>query len=101
VQALERIESFTAQNMANTLWALAVLTLLLGSVLAIAQSDVKRMLAYSSISHAGFVLAGLEAANARGVAGALFYLLSYPFLVAGPFAIVTLVGQRGDQRPPL
>ena len=50
-------------------WVLAVLTLVVGSVLAVVQTDVKRMLAYSSISHAGYVLVGLQAANDRGIAG--------------------------------
>ena len=78
------------------IWALAVLTLVVGSVLAVVQRDVKRMLAYSSISHAGFVLVGVEANTDRGVAGALFYLLAYAFMVVGSFAVVTLVGRRGD-----
>jgi NADH-quinone oxidoreductase subunit N len=77
-------------------FVLAVLTLLVGSVLAIVQNDVKRMLAYSSISHAGFVLVGVQAASDRGVAGALFYLLAYTFMVVGSFGVVTLVGRRGD-----
>jgi NADH-quinone oxidoreductase subunit N len=72
-----------------------VLTLLVGSVLAIVQTDVKRMLAYSSISHAGFVLVGVQAATDQGVSGALFYLLAYTFMVVGSFGVVTLVG-RGD-----
>jgi NADH-quinone oxidoreductase subunit N len=77
-------------------WALAVLTLLVGSVLALVQSDIKRMLAYSSISHAGYVLIGLEAATKKGIAGSLYYLLAYTFMVLGSFAIVALVGGRGD-----
>jgi len=77
-------------------WALAVLSLLVGSVLAVVQTDVKRMLAYSSITHAGYVLIGLQAATDRGIAGSLFYLLAYTFMVLGSFAVVTLVGQRGD-----
>jgi NADH-quinone oxidoreductase subunit N len=79
-------------------WVLAVVTLLVGSVLAVVQSDVKRMLAYSSIAHAGYVLVGLQAANERGIAGALFYLLAYTFMILGSFAVVTLVGRRGDDR---
>ena len=79
-------------------WVLAVLTLLVGSVLAIVQNDIKRMLAYSSISHAGYVLIGLEAGTRDGVTGALFYLLAYTFMVLGSFSIVTLVGRRGDAR---
>ena len=78
------------------IWGLAVASLLVGSVLAVVQSDVKRMLAYSSISHAGYILVGLQAANDRGLAGSLFYLLAYTFLVMGSFAVATLVGRRGD-----
>jgi NADH-quinone oxidoreductase subunit N len=78
------------------LWALAVLTLLVGSILAIVQDDVKRMMAYSSISHAGFILVGAYAATDRGMAGALFYVLAYAFMVIGSFAVITLVGRPGD-----
>ncbi len=79
-------------------WALAVLSLVVGSVLAVVQTDVKRMLAYSSISHAGYVLIGLQAANDRGIAGALFYLLAYTFMILGSFGVATVVGRRGDER---
>jgi NADH-quinone oxidoreductase subunit N len=78
------------------IWGLAVVTLLVGSVVAIVQTDVKRMLAYSSIAHAGYVLVGLQAATDRGVAGALFYLFAYTFMVLGSFGVVTLVGRAGD-----
>jgi NADH-quinone oxidoreductase subunit N len=77
-------------------WVLAVLTLLVGSVLAIVQTDIKRMLAYSSISHAGYVLIGLEAASTKGIAGSLFYLLAYTFMVLGSFAVITVMGGPGD-----
>ena len=83
------------------IWALAVASLLVGSILAVVQSDVKRMLAYSSISHAGYILVGLQAANDRGLAGSLFYLLAYTFLVMGSFAVATLVGRRGDAQHDL
>ena len=82
-------------------WVVAVLTLLVGSVLAVVQNDVKRMLAYSSISHAGYVLIGLQAGSREGIAGSLFYLLAYTFMVLGSFAVVTLVGRRGDARHDL
>lgn len=82
-------------------WVLAIVTILVGSVMAVVQSDVKRMLAYSSISHAGYVLIGLQAGNAEGIAGSLFYLLSYTFMVLGSFAVVTLVGRRGDNHHDL
>jgi NADH-quinone oxidoreductase subunit N len=79
------------------IWVLAVLSLVVGSVLAVVQTDVKRMLAYSSISHAGYVLVGLQAASNRGIAGALFYLLAYTFMIGGSFAVVTVVSRRGDE----
>src|SRR5579872_5332727 len=66
-------------------WVMAAVTLLLGAVVALAQRDIKRMLAYSSINHAGFILLGLQAATARGVEGALYYLFVYTFMVIGSF----------------
>jgi NADH-quinone oxidoreductase subunit N len=78
------------------IWALAVLTLLTGSILAIVQTNVKRMLAYSSISHAGYVLVGVQAASLSGVAGSLFYLMAYTFMIIGAFAVVALVGGKGE-----
>jgi NADH-quinone oxidoreductase subunit N len=78
------------------IYALAVLTLLLGAGLALVQRDVKRMLAYSSINHAGFVLLGLQAASSRGVSSALYYLFAYTIMVIGTFAVVTYVGRTGD-----
>ena len=78
------------------IYALAVVTLLVGAGLAVVQRDVKRMLAYSSINHAGFVLLGLEAATARGVSASLYYLFAYTFMVIGSFAVVTVLGRRGD-----
>ena len=74
------------------IYALAVLTLLVGSILAVRQTDVKRMLAYSSISHAGFLLVAVEAATPKGVSAAVFYLAAYTFMVAGSFGVVTVVG---------
>jgi NADH-quinone oxidoreductase subunit N len=77
-------------------FALAAVTMVVGSVLAVVQTDVKRMLAYSSINHAGFVLVAVQAGSERGVEAALFYLAAYTFMVAGSFGIVTVVGRRGD-----
>jgi NADH-quinone oxidoreductase subunit N len=78
------------------IWVVAVLTLVVGAVLAVVQRDIKRMLAYSSINHAGFVLIGLQAASHTGTAGSLYYLFTYTFMVMGSFAVVTAVGGRGD-----
>jgi NADH-quinone oxidoreductase subunit N len=82
-------------------WVMAALTLVLGAVVALAQRDVKRMLAYSSINHAGFVLLGLQAATQRGIEGSLYYLFVYTFMVIGSFAVVTVIGGRGDTRHDL
>ncbi|MCP4435384.1 MAG: NADH-quinone oxidoreductase subunit N [Actinomycetia bacterium] len=78
--------------------ALAVLSLVFGSLLAIVQTNVKRLLAYSSISHAGFILLGVSAASDAGTSAALFYVLVYTFMVAGSFGVVTLIGRTGDGR---
>jgi NADH-quinone oxidoreductase subunit N len=77
-------------------WVLAVASMVLGAMLAVVQTDVKRMLAYSSISHAGFILIGLQAANASGLSSALVYLFAYAIIVLGTFAVITVVGGRGD-----
>jgi NADH-quinone oxidoreductase subunit N len=65
--------------------------MVLGSVIALAQSDVKRMLAYSSIAHAGFILTGVLALEVQGVSGSLFYLAAYGLTTIGAFAAVALV----------
>lgn len=83
------------------IWFIAVLTLLVGSVLAIAQKDLKRMLAYSSISQAGYILIGVQAASSAGTAGALFYLFTYVFIIIGTFAVVALIQGRGEARNDL
>jgi NADH-quinone oxidoreductase subunit N len=82
-------------------YALAVATLLVGAVLAVVQTDVKRMLAYSSINHAGFILVGVQAASAEGTSAALFYLAAYTFMVIGSFGVVAVVARRGDDHTSL
>jgi NADH-quinone oxidoreductase subunit N len=77
-------------------YGLAVLSLVLGAFVALRQRDVKRMLAYSSINHAGFILLGVAAGTARGVSASLYYLFAYLFMVIGSFAVVTLLGRDGD-----
>lgn len=79
------------------IYALAVATLVVGAVLAIVQRDAKRMLAYSSISHAGFILVGVQAATDRGVAAVVFYALAYTFMVVGSFGVLSIVSGRGDR----
>jgi NADH-quinone oxidoreductase subunit N len=70
---------------------IALITMVFGSLVAIAQRDVKRMLAYSSIAHAGFLLSGVIALNKSGLDASIFYLFAYGVATVGAFAIVTLV----------
>ena len=103
--ALVRVFVVTFPNYVTSwrpvLIALAVLSMAVGSVLAIVQSNVKRMLAYSSINHAGFILMAISANSALGTQAMLFYVASYAFMVAGSFGVVSLVSGRGDGRTSL
>jgi len=82
-------------------WIMAVLTMTVGNVIAITQSDIKRMLAYSSIAHAGYVLVALVAGGESGVSSALFYLLAYTFMNIGAFTIVILLEKKGEDHTAL
>jgi NADH-quinone oxidoreductase subunit N len=73
------------------LWLLSAATMLFGAVVAIAQQNIIRMMAYSSISHAGIILIGMLVSDQTGVSGMLYYLLVYTFMNIGVFAVVTLV----------
>lgn len=77
-------------------WVLAVLTMTVGNFVALSQKNVKRMLAYSSIAHAGYALVGLVAWNQIGLTGIMFYMLVYTFMNMGAFAVLVLVGKRGE-----
>ncbi|AYV29261.1 NADH-quinone oxidoreductase subunit N [Streptomyces sp. ADI95-16] len=79
------------------MWGVAIVTMLAGAVIAVTQTDVKRLLAYSSIAHAGFILAGVIATSAEGVQSVLFYLAAYSFVTIGAFAVVTLVRDAGGE----
>src|SRR6185312_9699040 len=72
-------------------WGIAILTMVAGTVFAITQTDVKRMLAYSSVAHVGFILVGVVALNKDGLSGSMFYLLTYALTTVGAFGILTLV----------
>ena len=90
---------FSGQNSSIFLPYLAVLSIfsmLFGSIVAIAQTNIKRMLAYSSISHAGYILIGLAAGTPSGVAGVVFYLAVYTFMNLAAFGIVSLLEGEGD-----
>jgi len=81
--------------------ALAALSMIVGAVFAIVQTNIKRTLAYSSINHAGFILMAVQAASDDGNKSILFYVITYTFMVAGSFGIVSLVSRRGDTRVTL
>ncbi len=91
-------------------WVLAILTMVVGNVVAIVQTNIKRMLAYSSIAHAGYILVGLLAGSsgyaqahpelgipAEAYAGILFYILAYTFMNLGAFGILILLARRGEE----
>jgi NADH-quinone oxidoreductase subunit N len=77
------------------LWVIAIVTMVVGTVTAVSQSDVKRMLAYSAVAHTGFILTGVIALNGAGVSATLFYLFAYGFSTLGAFALAGLV-RRAD-----
>ena len=78
------------------LW-LSVITMIVGNLIALAQTHLKRMLAYSSIGHAGYILAALASGSERGAAAFLFYILAYTLMTLGSFAILAAVGTRGER----
>ncbi|MGC8604418.1 MAG: NADH-quinone oxidoreductase subunit N, partial [Desulfomonilaceae bacterium] len=80
----------------HILWVLAALTMILGNLAALVQTNIKRMLAYSSIAHAGYIMVGMVAGTPNGAAGVLYYLLAYIFTNLGAFAVVTMVGRKGE-----
>jgi len=83
-------------NWSELLWGLAVATMILGNMAALVQDNIKRMLAYSSIAHAGYILIGMVVGTETGTSGILYYLLAYTFTNLGAFTIVTLVGRKGE-----
>jgi NADH-quinone oxidoreductase subunit N len=78
-------------------YVIAVATMLLGAVLAVVQSDLKRMLGYSAIAHAGYVLIGLVAVSRDGISGSLLYLLIYAFMSLGSFGVLALLERRSHK----
>src|SRR5579862_6057747 len=80
---------------------LSVLSLAIGNVVAIAQANIKRMLAYSTISHIGFVLLGILAGTAQGYQAAMFYMISYVIVAAGAFGVVLLLSRQGFEADKL
>jgi NADH-quinone oxidoreductase subunit N len=83
--------------LSDILVALAALSLVVGSLLAIAQSNMKRLLAYSSIAHAGYALLGLISGTAEGAAATMTYAFVYAFMTLGAFGVVVALGRRGEE----
>jgi NADH-quinone oxidoreductase subunit N len=82
-------------NWQNMLILLAVLSMIVGNVVAIAQSNLKRMLAYSTISHVGFLLLGVLAGTEEGFAASMFYTLVYALMTLGGFGMILLLSRQG------
>jgi len=76
---------------------IAAASMILGNITAIVQTNIKRMLAYSSIAHAGYMLSGVAAANSEGQSGVLFYLVAYLFMNIGAFGVITIMEQEDDR----
>ena len=85
-----------AASWSGLLWILAVLTMTVGNVVAVSQRSVKRMLAYSSIAHAGYALIGLVIATPAGGAALVFYLAVYTFMTLGAFGVLLALGRRDE-----
>jgi len=85
-----------ATDWTQVLWVVAVLTMTVGNVIALLQQNIKRMLAYSSIAHAGYLLVGMVAGGDGGGGAILFYLLAYTLMNLGAFGVVMALGKRGE-----
>ena len=81
----------------NVFWVMALLTLVVGNVMALIQDNVKRLLAYSSIAHAGYLLIGLVPGSAQGYSAVVFYLFCYAFMNLGAFTVLVALTQRGQE----
>jgi NADH-quinone oxidoreductase subunit N len=91
--ALPALQAYWTQIM----WILAVATMTVGNIIALAQSNIKRMLAYSSIAHAGYILVAFAVGKELGMSSMLFYLLAYVFMNMGAFTVVILLGKKGEE----
>jgi NADH-quinone oxidoreductase subunit N len=84
------------EAMVEVLWLLAVLTIVVGNVMAVIQDNVKRMLAYSSIGHSGYIMVGLVAGTPDGYSAIVFYLVAYTFMNLGAFGVVVALAHNGQ-----
>lgn len=102
--ALLRIFSYgfnEVELLTNLFWGIAVVSMIVGNVLALKQTNVKRILAYSSIAHAGYIFVALTVGGSNAISSAIFYLTAYTLFNVGAFAIVTLLETRSQAKPEL
>src|SRR5258705_11500676 len=97
---LSSFEPFSA-DWTTIVWVIAAATMILGTVVGVAQTNLKRMLAYSSIAHGGYLLVGLVAANEVGKAAILFYLAAYAITNLAAFGVIALLGARDQAHDEL
>ena len=97
VVVFDRTLGYAGGKINDVIAIIAAASMILGNVLAIAQTSVKRMLAYSSIAHAGYMLSGVAAANPEGQSGVLFYLIAYLFMNLGAFGVVGIMEGEDDK----
>jgi len=88
---------FGAVGWTNIIWIIAVLTMSVGNITALVQHDIKRMLAYSSIAHAGYILVAFITGDRELISSVLFYLLVYAFMNIGAFTAVIALGKKGEE----
>jgi len=93
-----RVFDIAGSSLSQVIAVIAAASMIVGNVTAVAQDNVKRMLAYSSIAHAGYMLSGIAAANVEGETGILFYLLAYTFVNVGAFGIVSMMERQDDKK---
>jgi NADH-quinone oxidoreductase subunit N len=98
VRILVQIFPHMAQDWVPILWVLAILTMTLGNVVAVLQTNVKRMLAYSAIAHAGYILVGIVPNSEMGFSAVLFYLVVYTAMNLVAFGIILSFSKKGDER---
>jgi NADH-quinone oxidoreductase subunit N len=96
VLVFDRTVGFSGTRLNEVIAVIAAISMILGNITAIAQTNIKRMLAYSSVAHAGYMLAGVAAANPEGQSGVLFYLIAYLFMNLGAFGVVGIMEGDND-----
>jgi NADH-quinone oxidoreductase subunit N len=98
IRILVQAVPFLAQDWSSILWLLSILTMTLGNVVAVLQTNVKRMLAYSAIAHAGYILVGIVVNSDMGFSAVLFYLVIYTVMNLVAFSVVLSFSRTGDTR---